>query len=146
VGGGLMVSLSVLGILCFIGLLYLSLVTINEHYGSKINYKPFNIDNFIIIAIPCFISIILLALIDDWVNHTKINIDYKDLNHIVLYIFVTIACAIVCMLIYSKTRSIVIAVYSTVLIFIGAVFVALIIILVIGYIVGKFIKSDEKKR
>jgi hypothetical protein len=133
-------SLIVIAILMIIGLIIFSAFAISEYSVSNYDYEPFQILNLAILTIPCLVSIIMLYEFE----HNSIgHADYKDLNHIVLYLFMIVSCVIVCGLIYSHTKNIIIALYSTILLFIGAIFIAIIIIWAILAAVSKWERNKK---
>jgi hypothetical protein len=134
-----MEALALLIVLLFIGLIIYSVSAINKFSEDKYNYDPFNLINLSIILIPSLICFFWIGF-EQFGDHI---INYKDLNHIVLYIFLSGACIIVVAIIFSNTHNIIIAIYSTIIMLIGAMLIAGILLLMVLKVVSQF--SEKKK-
>lgn len=121
--------LAILAILTLIGLIIYSIFAINAYSIIKYDYKPFQLSNFTIIAVPCFISIILYWHLEP---ESGGYVNYKDLNHIVLYLLCVGSYIFVSVSIFKRTKNIIIALYSTSLLLLGSILVAFILI---GFII-----------
>ena len=132
--------LAIIAILTFLGIIIYSIPTINAYSLSRYDYKPFQIGNLAIIAVPCFISIVIFWSLEP---NNGGYVDYKDLNHLVLYLLVLGSCMIVGISIYNHTKNILISVYSAFLIFVGSI---LIVFMVILFILEISSRSQNRKR
>jgi hypothetical protein len=132
--------ITILVVLTIIGLIIYSIFAVNAYCIVKYNYKPLQIKNLIIIAVPCFISIILFWHLEPE-NGGYVN--YKDLNHIVLYLLVLGSSIFVSTLIFKHTKNILIALYSTLLLLIGSIIIAFILI---GLIITAISGGKKKKQ
>jgi hypothetical protein len=130
--------------LLIIGLIIYSVPAINKFSEVNYGYDPFNYINLLIISIPCVICLLWLGIeYNDAGTNGKV-INYKDLNHIVLYTFLAGSCILVFALIFSNTHNIIISLYSTIIILIGSILIAAIVFLVVLKVVSKI--SEKKKK
>jgi hypothetical protein len=121
-------NLTFWGILTLIGLIIFSIIPINVYSKSKYDYKPFTIGNYAIIAIPSWISIILVW----YLKHGPGKyVNYKYLYYIVILLIVLVSCIVVGKSILKQTRNMIIALYSPGVLLLLSMVVAFIFILVL---------------
>jgi hypothetical protein len=132
--------LAILALLLITGLVIYSIPAINTYSYLKFDYKPFQLKNLMIIAIPSIIFVFLFMILDD----KKVGYEnYIDLNHIVLYIFIISSCVVVGVSIFNHTNSILITVYATCLLLVGSIFIAFIVIFAVLNAMGKSYKKKK---